>query len=232
VAKAQEFTACCVVGCGSLGMMAIFYVMQQISENAHNFGSCSGADVFERVSFALIGFLCAILLPLFMVSVAVEMLQVGWTFKISGLKWERISVSAGICRLFGFNGEKFSIWSSAVGESIKFLLIAIPVLITTLFFSVRLLSAEDFMLSDLPIVLGLVSLPILILVTSLSLALYALSVLQRNLRLRMTLEELKQEHRDSEGRPEIKNLRNKLFEELASTAGARRPSFVVVGGSK
>lgn len=175
-----------------------------------------------------------------------EAVQVGFTFSLKSLafKLSRLSVAQGFLRLLGFRdaGLEQGIPLGLVKEISKTVLFFFVLAGTALAMSLKVWPAAFCMNCDsagqlldtawyaasrvagavagVYLLLGLIDL--------------ALERRARYSRLRMDIEELKQELRESEGNLEAKMLRRSMYQELAGQGllqGIRRAKVLVVGGS-
>lgn len=234
VAKAPEITGTLVVVAGLFAFGITLEKMQQMLESAHNFGKYNDhALVFlhlEQMVHNAAIILCVILAGLFTVSAAVEMLQTGWIITFSLFKVERINLSAGFRRLFGFPGEKesFSFFRTPIWELFKISTFILLASAPFFYLLTAMLKTEPNLESILVTMAGVLISPVIIIIM-LSILILLIQCLDRKRRLLMTLEELKQELRESESNGEIKRKRQELFEEL-SRFDSRRAQLIVTGG--
>jgi flagellar biosynthesis protein FlhB len=230
VGKCPELTGSCVAGAGTLALLFSYEKMQQILKNSYNFGSQSGRGVEEFLSLLGEGVLAAggcLLFP-FVIGLVVEMLQVGCLFESSliGFRPSRVNPFQGLSRLLGFEGEEFSLFRSPVWEFLRLGILLCVVLTITFFATASVLDLEQIIT---PLMLGVFLLPMLLLSLSWSLLSLLLIRHERIKRLYMSLEELKEELRDSEGRHEIKQQRQELH---ANLPAGQRPKLVITGGGR
>lgn len=161
-----------------------------------------------------------ILLPLFMiiwlVSIIVPPLITGWIFAMNNVqpKLERLDPIKGIARIFSLN---------SLFELAKSILkIALTVLIGIILYKIFL--ADIFRLHHFAITVGIAnSLKIIFwsfLILSLGLLIVCFfdvpyQIWQRNQKLQMTMHEVKEEYKETEGKPEVKSKINKLQREYS-----------------
>lgn len=226
-------TATWVVISGILALLFSYEKMQQILKNSHNFGSRLGKGVATEEFQALLGegvlevVVVSILLP-FIVGLVVEMLQVGWLFELSLLRVQlnRLDPFAGLRRLLGYHDE-FSFVRSPFFEFIKLTLL-LGIMVLVIAFSAWSLVRLDEVIA--PTAMGYFLMPLFFASLGWSVLCLLLTRHSRSRRLFMTLEELKDELRDSEGRHEIKQHRQALHAALPAALG--RPKLIITGGGR
>jgi flagellar biosynthesis protein FlhB len=186
-------------------------------------------------------------LAVFIAAFLAEVVQVGFTFSLKSLafKLSRLSIAQGFCRILGFRegiteqgvplglvkeiSKTVMFFSALAGTAI---VLSFHIWPTVLFADYdnagQLLDSGWCVVSRVACGVGGAYL-------LLGLADLLLERRARCLRLRMDIEELKQEMRESEGDPETKLMRRQMFQELACQGviqGIRRAKVLVVGGDR
>jgi flagellar biosynthesis protein FlhB len=238
IAKSGELSALVIsmLGLSGLGIELVF--SQQILVNSHNlvsYGLQSEIDI--PAVFLLVLVHSVLVLTLFCLSVAVEMLQVGLSFNIGLLSpnFSRLNPVLGIRKMFGVPEEDrpWSIFQTPVYEAFKWFAFGSVVFVSLLFFFRRILDHAFSLEPSVNSLDGfcLISIaPVCVLFFALTLLTLWIAKSVRIIRLSMDHEELKRELRESEGREEQKLRRHEALLELSQRAvvGAVRSAKFVV----
>ena len=240
IARSQELSMTVVLVTGAIGLWLLGGAM---AEAAFVIGrrlfSLSRDELFDEqlVGSGILGALGQLLWPMFgwlsMVALAALIggtLLGGLNFSSEavGFKWNKLSPLAGLKRMFGPKGLIELVKSVAKVLVIGF---ACYLLLQSLFDSILHLSAESFpgnLIRALDLVL------LIVVITCVSLALIAAidvpyQLWDHHQQLMMTKQEVRDEHKDSEGNPEIKGrIRRMQYQMSARRMMAEVPKADVV----
>ncbi|STX48045.1 flagellar biosynthetic protein FlhB [Legionella hackeliae] len=226
VARSKDFNATLLL-LFSGGGIFIFghYVAEQLMQmmrQAFDFDSLvlrTPVVLLERL-YTVIGEGFWAILPLLLVilvlSICAPLLMGGWVFSLEVLqpKLSRLSPLKGVKRMFSLKG--FVEMAKAL---LKFLLVAIVAIAVLRWKIPFLLSLADFSLSN-AIASGLSTVAQCFLIISASLIVIAAVDVpfqwhEHNKQLKMTKQELKDEYKETEGKPEVKSHIRKMQQEIA-----------------
>lgn len=188
----------------------------------------------------LLSFVGPFFLTMSFLAIATEIAQVGFVFSLESLKpkFEKCNLFRGLARILGVQEEESSntLLRDLLKHSVHLLVLG-SMFLGVLAGSRRILLAQDYqsageVLEVSALVIGILLVSSLLVLFVLGLVDLSFQRLQRAKRLRMSVEEFRQEHRESQGDPETRGMRKQLHQEIllhGLVQQVRRAAVVVRG---